>query len=120
MAELVGPEEAQQLLDAATPGPWTYALEACECGGDFPCGHGGQRTELNLPNSAHPNYGGVGEVCELGDGDAELLAAAPRLAETVVALHRLIEELPDHSHRDCCLNDLRTAAARLLGGDTDG
>lgn len=32
-----------------TPGPWDLAYESCDCGGDYPCGHGPYVTGVITP-----------------------------------------------------------------------
>ena len=61
------PEQAQELLDKATPGPWWVETESpCEC-----C------TYVAAPAAA---------VCTPDMEDAPLIAAAPELAEIVAGL----------------------------------
>ena len=65
--ESITPEKAQELRDAATPGPWRVETEApCEC-----C------TYVAAPAAA---------VCTPDPEDAPLIAAAPDLAHTVAGL----------------------------------
>lgn len=62
----VTPEEARELLDEATPGPWRVETDVCEC-----C------TYVAAPAAA---------VCTPDAEDAPLVAAAPELAEIVAGL----------------------------------
>lgn len=41
--------EARASSEHLTPGPWDLAYEACDCGGDYPCGHGPYVTGVITP-----------------------------------------------------------------------
>lgn len=89
---LVGAEDARGLLEKATPGPWRSGWDCADTGEDVP-----------LIYSVSPDPGGHdGKVvfCMWYDGprtactekNAALIAAAPDLARTVIALHARAEQ----------------------------
>jgi hypothetical protein len=41
--------EALTSNEHLTPGPWTLDRESCDCGGDYPCGHGAYVTGVVTP-----------------------------------------------------------------------
>ena len=96
-------DEAQRLLDGATPGEWG-AYRPSEYPKDFrlaslqgaPVRYVGRLT-CSHPNEPHPTK-----------GDAALCAAAPRLAASVVALHARLAQVT--AERDA----LRTLAVDLV------
>lgn len=81
-------DEAQRLLDGATPGEWG-AYRPSEHPNDFriaslqgpPVRYVGRLT-CSHPNEPHPTK-----------GDAALCAAAPRLAASVIALHAQLAQV---------------------------
>ncbi len=85
--ETVSRREAEGLLNATTPGPWFI-----EDGGVMNAARSVMIAHCGNP----PNY----------DSDPRLVAAAPRLAATVVQLHDLVD-------------DLNRLVATLLGAGMD-
>lgn len=69
-------EELKKLLDAATPGPWTYTK--CQCGSPY------------CHQYVMSNQGSVG----LSEHDARLTALAPELATEVIRLRALLDNRP--------------------------
>ena len=96
-------DEAQRLLDGATPGEWG-AYRPYEYPKDFrlaslqgpPVRYVGRLTRSH-PNEPHPTK-----------GDAALCAAAPRLAASVVALHAHLAQVT--AERDALRRALAAAA----------
>lgn len=113
MSEHISAVEAQALLDAATPGPW--AIEGPDV--DLWVMDAGRSYSIAMLGSR--------AVDDEVDGNAELIAAAPRLAAEVVRLRRELDARTDpelaarlrraSAHGICRVVDLSTAA-RLLGG----
>lgn len=90
-AGMVSADEARGLLEKATPGPWRSGWDCADTGEDVP-----------LIYSVHPEPGDYDGKVVFGmwyDGprtactekNAALLAAAPDLARTVIALHKRLE-----------------------------
>ena len=106
-------DEAQRLLDGATPGEWG-AYRPSEYPKDFrlasmqglPVRYVGRLT-CSHPNEPHPTK-----------GDAALCAAAPRLAASVVALHAEVAALRKRAHNAEAMRDMFVGAvARLASTD---
>lgn len=81
MTRLVSAEEARGLLEGATPGPWRSQIAACD--------HGDAEEHAAIKG------GGSLVVTCVGDQDAGLIAAAPDLAATVIALSEERDRLRD-------------------------
>jgi len=78
---IISAAEALALIEAATPGPWHVGRSAlCDCLRQCANVYADQGEDVTRPCRS-----------EVSDGDAPLLAAAPDLAATVVALHAEVE-----------------------------
>lgn len=109
---------ARATSEHLTPGPWTLAKEGCDCGGDYPCGHGLYVTGVITPTptwSAAERAKRTGEQprdydfhrSDIGDfttADWELMAHA---REDVPALLAEIRRLRDELAETKALNDPR-------------
>ncbi|MFD8545564.1 hypothetical protein [Streptomyces sp. NPDC059649] len=125
LTEIAARAAAKQL----TPGPFRLGYESCDCGGDYPCGHGmcvtGVYTSTPTP-AATDRYERTGEkprdydfhrgeICDFSRDDWELMAHAredvPWLLEQLeqargIAVElenenaRLTAELEQHGHAE--------------------
>lgn len=68
-------EELKKLLDAATPGPWTYTK--CQCGSPY------------CHQYVMSNQGSVG----LSEHDARLISIGPELAAEVIRLREALLDM---------------------------
>jgi hypothetical protein len=95
-------EQWRKAEQAATPGPWGIEREACECGGEWPCGHDSWAYAIRTPRSHNERRPGEpnqpydfthSEIPEFADEDIEFIvtarAAMPRLLAAVAVPLRL-------------------------------
>ncbi|MPY47091.1 hypothetical protein [Streptomyces acidicola] len=82
--------DARATRERLTPGPWRLDRESCDCGGDYPCGHGMFVTGIVTPTPTHLAVERCkrtgeqprdydfhrSEICDFTDADWELMAAA--------------------------------------------
>lgn len=131
---------AQELADAATPGPWSIEDDSCDCGGGMPCGHGnypcallGPANVTDWPERMRADYGHrISEVQELTGVDADFIADArtrlPRALDALDAVLKLTYASDDgteyeHGHSDwgepecpaCWAAGIRGAITDALG-----
>lgn len=111
MSEHIGADEAQRLLDAATPGPWYVGVDD-SAGKDalyLWCEHDdGSWVEGKQPPYHMDPF--TYDPTPMERATAELIAAAPRLAAEVVRLRRELDARTDDAGR---------RAIRSLGIDPD-
>lgn len=106
MTDLITAEEAKKLLDGTTPGPW-----------DWDTGDG---TIYMADGDVSPRIATIdwdNTDADQGYADAELIAAAPDLARTVIALHA--QPADARADRDSCSCKVETTcwmnnASRLM------
>ncbi|MFF7142301.1 hypothetical protein ACFZB5_13765 [Streptomyces nodosus] len=116
--------EARATHEHLTPGPWRLDRESCDCGGDYPCGHGMYVTGVVTPT---PTWSAAerakqtgeqprdydfhrGEICDFTDADWELMAharedvpvllAEVRRGRTELAQMRAARDTIAELHRD--------------------
>lgn len=134
--------EARATSEHLTPGPWTLDKEGCDCGGDYPCGHGLYVTAVITPTptwSAAERCKRTGEQprdydfhrSDIGDftmADWELMAHAredvPALVQEVRRLRAVIDPEDDlitgSSWELPQAPPCRTCAAPAVGESTGG
>ncbi|MGW4603670.1 hypothetical protein ACWENS_10415 [Streptomyces sp. NPDC004532] len=127
MSDRLTPEREAEIVARAThehltPGPWEVDREGCDCGGDYPCGHGMYVTGVVTPV---PTWSAAerlqrtgeqprdydfhrGEIGDFTEADWQLMAHA---REDVPALLAEIQRL---KARVAALEDALTATGRSL------
>jgi hypothetical protein len=124
--------EARATNERVTPGPWRLDRESCDCGGDYPCGHGMYVTGVVTPTPTHLAVDRCkrtgeqprdydfhrSEICDFTDADWELMAHArtdvPALLAEVRQLRALAEDLAGRWEKEA------TFLSRAIGSDPLG
>lgn len=97
---IISAAEAQTLLEDSTPGPWEIEDRPRECQVYISTEHGEPRLQYTGWSGFISVYGSkdlprVGQI--VANANAALVAAAPDLAASVVALHALLAREKDHT-----------------------